>query len=123
MAEAEVGVEPRHDELLAAIDELSEAAHARPRVVVMERAEAARFVREGLSALQGLFASFGHFLEQALRALDAPMGHGVANAFILEARRELDELAVSRTAEEVYVEDLTITKLGDKSVSLELETS
>ena len=86
-----------------------------PRVVVTERAQADRLVREALSALQGLFASVGRYLEQVLRARDAPMGHGVANAFILEARRELDELAACRTANEVYVEDLTITESGDKS--------
>ena len=37
MAEADAGIEPSHDELLAAIDELNKAAHARPRGIVMER--------------------------------------------------------------------------------------
>lgn len=113
MAETEAGAGHLHDALLA--------AHARLRVVVTERAEADRFVREALSALQELFTSFGHFLEQALRALDAPMGRGVANAFILEARLELDELAACRTVEEIYVEALTITELDGKSASFEVE--
>ena len=123
MAEAGTGAGPWRDELLAAIDELSEAAHARPRAIVTERAEADRFVREALSALQGIFASVGRYLEQVLQALDTPMGHSVANAFILEARRELDELAACRMVDEVYVEDLIITGRGDKSVSIEVEGS
>ena len=123
MAEADAGIEPSHDELLAAIDELRKAAHARPRVIVTEHAEADRYVREALSALQGLFVSVGRYLEQVLQALDTPMGRGIANAFILEARRELDELAACCTADEVYVEALTVTELGDKSESLVVEVS
>ena len=109
------------DDLLTAIDELSKATHIRPRVIVTDRAEVDRFVREALSALQGIFTSVGRYLEQVLQALDTPMGRGIANAFILEARRELDELAACRTANEVYVESLTVTELGDKSVNLEVE--
>ena len=123
MAEAGAGPGPWHDELLAAIDELSKAAHVRPRGIVMERADADRVVREALSALKGLFVSVGRYLEQVLQALDTPMGRGIANAFILEARRELDELAACRTVGEVYVESLTVMELGDKSVSLEVEGS
>ena len=41
----------------------------------------------------------------------------------LEARRELDELAACRTVDEVYVETLTITEMGDKAVSFEVEGS
>ena len=121
MAEAGIGAEPWCDELLAAIDELNKAAHARPGVIVTEYIVADRFVREALSALQGIFTSVGRYLEQVLQALDPLMGRGVANAFILEARRELDELAACRTADEVYVEALTITELGGKSVSFEVE--
>ena len=123
MAEADAGAGLWRDELLAAIDELSKAAHIRPRVIVTDRAEADRFVREALSALRGLFVSIGRYLEQVLQALDPPMGHGVANAFILEARRELDELAACRTVDEVYIESLTITESGGNSVSLEVEGS
>ena len=123
MAEADAGAEPWCDELNAAIDELGKAAHVGPRVIVTDGAGADRFVTEALSALQGIFASVGRYLEQVLQALDTPMGRGVANAFILEARRELDELAVCHAVGEVYVESLTITEPGDKSVSLEVEGS
>ena len=123
MAEADAGVGHWQDDLLTAIDELSKATHIRPRVIVTDRAEADRFVREALSALQGIFTSVGRYLEQVLQALDPLMGRGVANAFILEARHELDELAACRAVDEVYVEDLTVMELGDKSVSLEVEGS
>ena len=123
MAEADAGAGLWRDELLAAIDELSKTAHVRPGVIVTERAEADRFVREALSALQGICTSVGRYLEQVLQALDTPMGRGVAYAFILEARRELDELAACRAVGEVYVEDLIITELDDKSRRLEVEGS
>ena len=123
IAEADAGPRPRRDELLAVIDELSKTAHVRPGVIVTERAEADRFVREALSALQGICTSVGRYLEQVLQALDTPMGRGVVNAFILEARRELDELAACRAVGEVYVEDLIITELDDKSRRLEVEGS
>ena len=121
IAEADSGAEPWCHELLTAIDELSRDTHVRPRVVVTDGTKADRFVREALSALQGIFTSVGRYLEQVLQALDTAMGRGVANAFILEARRELDELAACRTADEVYVEGLTVTELGGESVSFEVE--
>ena len=80
MAEAGAGPGPWRDELLAAIDELSKAAHVRPRVIVTDRAKADRLLSEALSALQGIFTSVGRYLEQVLQALDTPMGRGVANA-------------------------------------------
>ena len=81
-------------------------------------------MREALSALQGLFVSVGRYLEQVLQALDDADGsRHRRNAFILEARRELDELAACCTADEVYVEALTVTELGDKSESLVVEVS
>ena len=70
ICEARAGAESGHDELLAAIDELSNDSHLRPRVVVMEGAEAERLVTEALSALQGLFAAIGSFLERVLQPLE-----------------------------------------------------
>ena len=123
MAEADAGPGPWRDELLAAIDELSKAARDRPRVIVTEPAEADRFVREALSALQGIFASVGRYLEQVLQPLEPHIGRDAVHAFVLETRSELEELATCRAVDEVYVEDLIVTERADKSVSLEVEGS
>ena len=123
IAEASAGAESLHDDLLAAIDKLSKDGHQRPCVVVTEGAEAERFVTQALSALQGLFAAIGSFLELALQPLEPHISRHAVRAFALEMRRELDELAACCTVGEVYLEDLTITEQGNKSVSLEVEGS
>ena len=123
ICEARAGAESGHDELLTAIDELAKNNHLRPRVVVMEGAEAERLVTEALSALQGLFAAIGSFLERVLQPLEPHISPEAVRAFALETRRELDELAACCTADEVYVEALTVTELGDKSESLVVEVS
>ena len=121
--EANAGAESLHDELLAAIDGLGKDSHLRPRVVVTEGAEAEPFVTEALSALQGLFASLGSYLERALQPLEPHISRDAVRAFVLETRSEVDELAACRTVGEVYGEELTITELDDRSVSFEVEGS
>ena len=123
MSKASSGIESLHDELLTAIDELAKNNHLRPRVVVMEGAEAERLVTEALSALQGLFAAIGSFLERVLQPLEPHISRDAVRAFALETRCELDELAACCTADEVYVDALTVTELGDKSESLVVEVS
>ena len=81
----------------------------------------ARFVKEALSALQGLYALFGSYLEHALQLLEPHISRDAVRASILETRRELDDLGARRTAGEVYVETLTVTEPEAKAVSLEVE--
>ena len=123
ISEASAGTESLHDELLTAIDELSKDSHLRPRVIVTEGTEAEHFVTEALSALQGLFALLGSYLEEALQPLEPHISRDAVRAFVLENRHELDELAACCTADAVYVEALTDTELGDKSESLVVEVS
>ena len=122
-SEASAGLESLHDELLAAIDELSRDSRLQPRVVVTNGAEAERFVTEALSALQGLFASLGSFLERVLQPLEPHISRHAVRAFVLETCLELDELAACRTVGEAYAEALTVTELGDKAESLVVEVS
>lgn len=44
-------------------------------------------------------------------------------AFILETRRELDDLAACPTAGGVYVETLAVTEPGDNTISLEIDAA
>ena len=85
------GADALHGDLLAAIDELRNAARLRPHVAITDRAEA-RFVKEALSALQGLYALFGSYLEHALQPLEPHISRDTVRTFILETRRELDDL-------------------------------
>ena len=125
ICEASAGAEAEslHAELLTDVDELSKDSHLRPRVVVMEGAEAERLVTEALSALQGLFALIGSFLERVLQPLEPHISPEAVRAFVLETRSEVDELAACCTADAVYVEALTVTELGDKSESPVVEVS
>ena len=112
---------PLHDELRAAIDDLRNHARLRPRVTVLEGAGADRSLQEALSALRSLFDAIGDYLEQVLEPLAPRIGHHALHAFILETRREVDELAACHTVGEGYVEVLTITQPDDDTVSLEVE--
>ncbi|MCY4563926.1 MAG: hypothetical protein OXE40_05510 [Gammaproteobacteria bacterium] len=122
-SEASSRTESLHDELLAVIDELRKVSHLRPPPVVTESAKAQRFVTEALSALQELFTLIGGYLEQTLQPLEPHVSRDAVRAFVLETRRELDELAPRRTADEAYVENLTVTKLRDNWESLAVEVS
>ena len=123
ISEASADLEPLHEELLAAMDELRKDGHLRPRVIVTEGTEAEHFVTEALSALQGLFALLGSYLEEALQPLEPHISRDAVRAFVLENRHELDELAACCTADEVYVEALTVAELSDKSESPVVEVS
>ena len=116
-------VDALHGDLLAAIDALRNTARIRPHVTIAARAEAGRCVAEALSALQELYALFGDYLEQALQPLEPLIGRDAIHAFVLETRAEVDELAACHTVGDVYVESLTITEPGDKSMSIEVEAS
>ena len=98
-------------------------SHPPPHLTVAEGSDVEPFVREALSALQGLFATIGGFLERVLQPLESHISRDAVRAFALETRRELDDLAACCTADEVYVEALTVTELGDKSESLVVEVS
>ena len=123
ISEASASLESLHAELLAAIDNLRKDGHLQPRAVATEGTEAERFVEEALSALQELFALIGSYLEQALQPLHPHISRDAVRAFALEMRSELDELVACHTVGEVYVEDLTITELGNESESLVVEVS
>lgn len=112
-----------HGGLPAAIDDLRNACRLRPRLTITDRAEADRFIHEALSALQLLYASFGSYLEHALRPLEPHVSREAVRAFVLETRGEVDELAACHTVGDVYVESLTITEPGDNAIILEVEAS
>lgn len=116
-----VEVDPLHGDLLAAIDNLRKAACLRPRATIVKGAESDGSLQEALSALQELSDSLGDYLEQVLQPLTLPISRDAIRAFILETRREVDELAACRAADCVYAESLTISKPGGKAVSLEVE--
>ena len=110
-----------HDELIAVIDELSTDARVRRCERVTKSAEAARLVREALSALQALYTSVGDYLEQVLQPLHHYISRDAVQAFVLEARREPEGLAACHGVGKVYVEDFGVKETNDKSVSLEVE--
>ena len=97
------------------------AARLRPRVTLTDSAEIDRLMGDTRSALHGLFAALGAYLEHALQALEPHVSRDAVRAFILETRGEVDELAACHTAGDVYLESLTVTEAGDKTVSLEVE--
>ena len=106
---------------MAAIHELSNDSHLRPRVTDAERAEADHCWREALSVLQGLIVSLGSFVERVLLPLHPLVNRDAVRAFALETAREVDEVVACRRVGDMYVEDFTLTKLEDGSLSLEVE--
>ena len=112
-----------HGDLLAATCALRNACRLRPRLTITDRAEAGRCVAQALSALHGLYASFGSYLEHALQPLEPHVTRQAVRAFVLETRAELDELAACHTVGNVYAESLTITEPGDNTINLALEAS
>ena len=112
-----------HGDLLAATCALRNACRLRPRLTVTDRAAAGRCVAQALSALHGLYASFGSYLEQALQPLEPHVSREAVRAFTLETRAELDELAACHTVGNVYAESLTITEPADNAITLEVEAS
>ena len=71
--------------------------------------------------MQKQIAELGSYLEQALQPLEPRISRYVVRAFVLETRRELDELAACHAAGGVYVEALTITEPEGKSMNFEVE--
>ena len=112
---------PLHHELLATTRDLRKAACLRPHVTIVKGAESDGFLQEALSALQELSAELGDYLEQVLQPLAPRIGHRAVQAFVLETRHEVDELAACHTLGDVYVETLAVTEPGDKATSLEVE--
>ena len=112
---------PLHDELLPAINHLRKATCLRPRMTIVEGAVADGSLQEALSALQELSDSLGDYLEQVLQPLSPRIGRHAIHAFILETRREADDLAACRAEGDVYVETLAVTESEDKATSLEVE--
>ena len=80
-------------------------------------------MRDTLPALHGLFATLGTYLEHALQPLEPHISRHAVRAFVLETRGEVDELAACHTAGDVYLESLSATTAGNKSVCIEVEGS
>ena len=112
-----------HDDLLAAIDGLSDAAARQPCVTLTDCAAVDLVTGSILPALNALFADLGTCLERAFQPLQPHIGRDAARAIILETRRALDVLTTCRTGGDVYVESLTVTAAVDKPTSIEIEGS
>ena len=112
-----------HDDLLTAIDDLSNAAGVQPRVTLTDCAAVDVVTGAILPTLYALFADLAAGLERALRPLEPHIGRDAARAIILETRRALDDLAAGRTGGDVYVESLTVTGAADKPMNIEIEAS
>ena len=118
---AEPGIEA--PPLPAAACALRNAARLQPHVTITDRAAADRCVAQALSALHGLYASFGSYLEHALQPLEPHVTRQAVRAFVLETRAELDELATCHRLGNVYTETLTITEPSDNAITLEIEAA
>ena len=103
------------------VDGLRNHARLRPRVTVVEGADADPSLQEALSALRSLVDAIGDYFEQVLQPLAPHVGRHALHAFILETRREVDELAACHTVGDGYLESLTITEPDDNTISLEVE--
>jgi len=114
---------PGSDELFAAIGHLRNRARLRPRLTVVEGAEAAVSLQEALSALQGICGSITDFVEQVLQPLARHRVCNAVRAFVLATRAEFDDLAARLSDDGVYVQSLTVTKVSAGSACVELEAS
>ena len=85
------------------------------------RAAAERLLPDALSALQELYALFFSYLEHALQPLEPPVTRAAVRAFVLEPRRELDDLTACHTVGDGYTETLTVSEPGARAISLEVE--
>ncbi|MDE0205683.1 MAG: hypothetical protein OXP66_06630 [Candidatus Tectomicrobia bacterium] len=103
----------RRDELLAAIADLLGHTRLRPRVTVVQGAEAAGSLSQALSAVVAMTDSIVDFLEQVLQPLP--------RAFVLEIRAEFEDLAPRRMDHQVYTQRLTATRVSARTVCVELE--
>jgi len=112
---------PLHDGLLAAARDLREAARLGPRVTVLAGADAEDSLQDALTALQAFAASLSDYLDLVLQPLTLPISRDAIHAFILETRREVDELSACWAVGDGYVEELTVTESEDKAISLEVE--
>ena len=101
------------EELLAAIGDLRRHTCLRPRVTLVQGAEAAGSLNGALSAVLGMRDSIADFLEQVLQPLP--------RAFVLEVRADFDDLAPRRMDHQVYTESLIVTQVSARSVCVELE--
>ena len=107
-------------DILAAIDDLRTDTRLQPRVTLTDNAAIDRLTRATLPALHGLFVALGTYLEHALQP---HVSRAAVRAFILETRRELDDLAPCPTTAGVYLETLTLTEPGDNTVTLEIDAA
>lgn len=121
--DAGVDVAHLHDRAIAAINQLSKYTHVRPGVIVSDQAEVDRFVGDALSALQGLFDSFASCREEVVQALYDQIDREVVDAFISETLQGIDELATHHTIDEVYIDDLSVTSLTERSIGLKAKGS
>lgn len=122
-AEPSFEAPPLPADLLTPIDGLRAAARLQPRVTLTDGAAIDRLMSETRSALHGLFAALGIYLEHALQPLEPHFSRNAVRAFILETRREFDDLTACPTAGGVYVETITITEPGDNTISIEIDAA
>lgn len=123
IAEAGVDIEHLHGDAIAAITQLNRYTHVRPGVTVTQSTDIECFVQEALSALQGLFTSFEMCREEVLQAIYSHIDQEIMGTFISDTLQEIDELATHHTVEDVYIEELTITELNDRTVGFNVEGS
>ena len=122
MPKVEIEAPIMHDNLLAATNDLRNAARLRPRSPSRIAPQSPCLMRDTRSALHGVFASLGTYIEQTLQPLAPYIGLDAIQAFILENCHELDDLAACRKAGS-YIEDLSVTASGGRSLGFEVEGS
>ncbi len=89
-------------------------------MIITDQTEVDRFVDEALSALRGLYDSFGNCPDEVLQALYDHIDQEVVDAFISETLQGIDELATHHTIDEVYIYDLSVTALTDQEIGFKV---
>ena len=112
----QVDIAETHRALRDAIDRLSKYTHINEDAFELSETEVGLYAGETISAVLDLFAVIDECRSELVESLVEELDRSVLDAALNETILSIDELATHHTLDEVYVEDVTVTRIDSTHV-------
>jgi Predicted pPIWI-associating nuclease len=121
--ELKVGLEPLRKRMVDSIDDLSKHIHSREDTIVLDKKEQDELAAHAVSAMEDFLTAMSECREAVLNPIAEALDGAAVNALLSETIMEVEDLAPHHSVDELYIEDITVEKIGADSITYQVTGS
>lgn len=111
-----IALPPLRKRLLDAVDELSKHVHGRENTIIRDVKEQDAVAEETIEAMNAFLDALHECREAVLKPIAEALDGAAIDALLSETILEIDELATHHSVDEIYIDDITVQKIGADSI-------